>query len=721
MGQTVLSINVIYKRSIPIKKKYILIFILFLVTNLYSGIDWSKLVVESTMERNTPAALGRWMYPNGFYLYGQYQVWQRLGDDKYFEYIRNWLDLHIDEAGNIDQGINSLDNMQPGLITLYCYQETGQEKYKLAADHIRNVIKDYPRTADSAFWHAEYKQHQLWLDGVYMILPFLVKYGQMFDQQEYCNNEATRQIMLYAKHLKDSTGLLYHAYDESGSASWADPETNHSSWFWGRSMGWFGMAIIEILDVIPEYHENRDEVITILQDLIKGLAENQDPETGLWYQVTNKGDDPDNWLETSCSCMYTFFIARAAEEGYVSDSSKYIEIAKKGYHGVIENKMSIGEDNLTYLKDICQGTGVGDYQHYLNRSRNVNDRHGLGAFLVMNEVMAKYDTTHNENYAPAVSITRPDSQSVFSSGSDIDIIVNSFDYDGNVTQVEIYNSDSLLYTDTEEPWEFTWSNVPDGEYTIYAIAYDDSNASSRSASVPFTISDEVRIVEAESGSDFIGTIDNNHAGFTGAGFVNFTNEMESYLNLLVELPKAGQWMMKFRYGNGSENNRPCRIQIGATVIDSSYNFPSTGSWKNWEYSDDELSWNFEAGSCSLKVIALTDEGGPNLDHIRLRYTQPEKIETDYKGIVNNNFRLYPNYPNPFNSATTISYYIPRSGSVNLKIYDLNGDLIKEVIDKYQKAGHHDFQWNAGGLSSGIYIMRIQKQNDIRTRKMILLK
>lgn len=238
----------------------------------YSQVDWPKQVVESTMARNSPSQLGPWSYQKGFYLYGQYRVWQKLGDDRYFQYIQNWLDNHIDSNGNIDRTLNSLDNMQPGLITLYCYEKTGEEKYKKAADKIRNEFDTYPRTSDGAFWHTKSIVGQLLLDGVYMSLPFLVKYGQLFGDSTYCYNEASQQIIIYSSHLKDTTGLLYHGYDEDGSAWWADPVTHHSAEFWGRSMGWFGMTIIEILEILPKNHPNRPALIEILSDLIVGLG-----------------------------------------------------------------------------------------------------------------------------------------------------------------------------------------------------------------------------------------------------------------------------------------------------------------------------------------------------------------------------------------------------------------------------------------------------------------
>src|SRR5260370_22440756 len=137
--------------------------------------------------------------------------------------------------------------MWPGTLLLILDKEPKQEKHKLAADSIRKTFDTYPRTKDGAFWHANTpsRQWQNWADGVFMSLPFLVRYGQMFGDGKYANEEAVKQLLLYYKHLNDpATGLLYHAYDESGAAPWADPVTHRSAYFWCRAIGWYAMALI---------------------------------------------------------------------------------------------------------------------------------------------------------------------------------------------------------------------------------------------------------------------------------------------------------------------------------------------------------------------------------------------------------------------------------------------------------------------------------------------
>ena len=358
--------------------------------------DWSVAMVESTLKRYPTAKdLGAWGYAKSLYLYGQYLVYKRTQNPRYLQYIKDWIDSHVDANGLVTntnaQGVtntikyDNLDSMLPGNLLLLLYQETNDAKYKLAADRIRQRFDTYPRTKDGGFWHAAGKSRewQLWGDGVFMSMPFLARYGNLFGDGKYTNDEATKQLIIYASHLNDpKTGLMFHAYDESGQSNWADKETKHSAEIWCRAMGWFGMTLIEVLELLPNDHPSRPRLISQLQQLVKAWAKYQDQKTGLWYQVVDKGQDPANWLETSSSSMYTYVTAMAAERGYVAKS--YAKVAGRGYAGVL-TKISLDSDGMTSIIDICEGTNVADLAYYFGRKRATNDFHGLGAFLIMNE------------------------------------------------------------------------------------------------------------------------------------------------------------------------------------------------------------------------------------------------------------------------------------------------------------------------------------------------
>ncbi|MES2393136.1 MAG: glycoside hydrolase family 88 protein [Acidobacteriota bacterium] len=348
------------------------------------NVDWSKAVIENMMtSKPAPETLGGWGYAVSLYLYGQYLFYKRHGNRKYLDYIQGWVDHHVDNTGKIDRPITALDFILPGNLLLVLYKETGMEKYRTAAQTIRHTLDTYPRTEDGGFWHALSREHQLWLDGMFMSMPFLVRYGQMFQERDSAVDEAAKQLLIYAKHLNDpASGLMFHAYDESGKQPWADPVTHHSGFFWCRAIGWFGMALVEVLEVMPHNHPRRGDLIALVQQLCEAYQRYQDPATGLWYQIVDKGSDPNNWHETSSSSMYSYTLSRAVQRGYVP--RKLAAVARKGYAGVL-TQVSLDADGHAHIANICIGTNLGDLAFYYGRPRATDDFHGIGAFLIMNE------------------------------------------------------------------------------------------------------------------------------------------------------------------------------------------------------------------------------------------------------------------------------------------------------------------------------------------------
>ncbi|MGW5937961.1 glycoside hydrolase family 88/105 protein [Streptomyces celluloflavus] len=346
--------------------------------------DWSVALTDSTLARYTPATIGGWSYPVGLYLYGQYLVYLRTHQQRYLDYLKEYVDRFVDDAGNIGQGFNSLDSMQAGRLLVILHHETGADRYRIAAHKIRKRLDSYPRTADGGFWHAttSSRAHQLWGDGVYMVTPFLVEYGREFGDTQYVDDEAARQLDVYGTHLQSPNGLLRHAYDESGTAGWADPKTGQAPEQWCRAVGWYAMADVDVLDALPAGHPRRARLTGILRKLAAGLERTQDPATGRWFQVMDKGDRPGNWTETSCTSMFAFALSRGVQQGYLDPH--YTKVAQRAYAGVLHS-ISLGADGRTNLTGITVGTNVGDYAYYIDRTRATNDFHGLGAFLIMSE------------------------------------------------------------------------------------------------------------------------------------------------------------------------------------------------------------------------------------------------------------------------------------------------------------------------------------------------
>ena len=350
------------------------------------GMDWARALVDSTNKRfPNPAAapFDAWSYQPALFLHGEYLVYKRTRDARYLQYVKAWVDSQIDASGNIPDTLSWLDDIMPGNVLVDVYQEAPEPRYKTAIERIRKRFDSFPRTSDGAFWHNTGATGQTWGDGVFMSCPFLARYGQLFGDAAYANDETSRQLMLYHEHLKHPTnGTHYHAWDEQGDATWTTAAVKHSSESWCRAVGWYGMAMIEVLEVLPSNHVARPELVSILQGLVEGFKRNQDPVTGRWFQVIDKGADSGNWLETSCSAMLAYTVSRAVQRGYVA--ATYAEVVSKAYAGVMQ-KVTLGGDGLTNITDISVGTGVGNLAYYYGRGRATNDFHGLGAVLIMLE------------------------------------------------------------------------------------------------------------------------------------------------------------------------------------------------------------------------------------------------------------------------------------------------------------------------------------------------
>ena len=397
-----------------------------------SDIDWSvKMADMIVATKSTPLT---WNYTVGLMLEGVLRVYKRTHDPKYLDFINEWAHYHISADGTISKEINNLDNMMPGYLILHLYELTGIERYKLAADRIRNRFDTYPRTADSCFWHGSTLEGQLWLDGLYMSFPFLTTYGNMFGNENYAYTNSLRGFNLQIKHTLDNeTGLLHHAYDEDGSSVWAIPPYNRAPYFWGRAIGWTVMGLEEILDIIPEDFPKYDTVVNQYISILKSLTNYQDSATGLWYQIIDRGDLPANWHETSCSMMFLYAMERAIQKGLLAES--YRTNVERGYMGIL-TQISEGPNNMVYLKNTSAGTGASsDINYYFNRPKNTNDNHGLGSFLIMNELIAY---NNNAWFPVSVPKTKMRNVSVFPNPCGDFTELRSYSLEGNI-KIDIYN------------------------------------------------------------------------------------------------------------------------------------------------------------------------------------------------------------------------------------------------------------------------------------------
>jgi unsaturated rhamnogalacturonyl hydrolase len=319
------------------------------------------------------------------------QAIDKLGyiDTVYSKFHEDYLNYFIQDSSirNYELEEYNLDNVNPakGLITLY--KRTGEEKYLNAINLIVKQLEQQPKTKSGGFWHKEKYPYQMWLDGVYMSSPFLAQYAIEFNKPAWFDTVTFQIMHIYSKTCDPKTKLLYHAWDESKSQAWCDPETGRSKEFWGRAMGWYMMAIVDVLGYLPNDHPDRDSIIHILATTSEALLNVRDPETGLWYQVLDKGNQEGNYLEASCSSMFTYAFARGAKMGYLP--SDYQEIAEKSFQALIDNFITTGNDGLPVMTGICAAAGLGgnpyrdgSYSYYISEKKRDNDTKGVAPFIM---------------------------------------------------------------------------------------------------------------------------------------------------------------------------------------------------------------------------------------------------------------------------------------------------------------------------------------------------
>ena len=347
---------------------------------------WSERMAQTVMTRY-PSALTipfkPWCYPQGYFLSGLDKLWRSTGDRKYYDYIMNWAESVVDADGDpVYFRGRSMDDMMAGAVVVWAYRQTGDERFRKAAERIRRSYDDYPRTSDGIFWHGRGTKGQIWVDGVFMGQMFLTKYGKYIGDADYCFDEAARQLKGMYRHLrKGDSGLLLHGWDEDKDARWADPQTGFAPEIWSEGLGWYALIMVETLEVFPKDHPEYKDLVDITRSLMAGLKATQDPTAGLWYQVVDKGDRPGNWHETSGSGMFVYALQRAIELGLIKEAD-YKDNVIKGYYGLLSKAKVSPADGLLDLYDANDGLGIQkDYQTYVTRPRKMNGQEVISSFL----------------------------------------------------------------------------------------------------------------------------------------------------------------------------------------------------------------------------------------------------------------------------------------------------------------------------------------------------
>ena len=393
---------------------------LALLKNPYK--HYSEWMTRSEMKRYPQSYLldfsnrPKWSYVMGIELEGMLDTYLRYGGQDIFDYCKLYTDTMINEKGEI-RGYNikdyNLDNIRTGHFVTRMYQQQPEKKNLLAMQTLMKQLQEQPRTVvDKVYWHKAIYAYQVWLDGIFMGLPYRCLTAPITEKNAKAvtsiYDDAVDQLTItYNRTLDPKTGLNRHAYDENRNMFWADKETGLSQHCWGRAQGWYTMALIEVLDAVPADYARRSELLELLQKDLDAIIRWQDRNTGVWYQVMDSPGREGNYLESTCSAMFTYALLKAYRKGYVG--TKYRDAGIKAYRGIVNNFIKVNDDETISLTQCCAVAGLGpgisaeveaalkrinpkaqakenkrrdgSYNYYLSEQIRDNDAKGIGPFV----------------------------------------------------------------------------------------------------------------------------------------------------------------------------------------------------------------------------------------------------------------------------------------------------------------------------------------------------
>ncbi len=356
---------------------------------------WSDKMALTIMKRHPQAYMiddaknPKWDYVHGLVLHSMEELYKKNPDPRYPVYIKGYVDALVQNDGSIksyDLDNYNIDMVVSGRLLFKIYETTKEEKYLKALQLLRKQLTEQPRTESGGFWHKKIYPNQMWLDGLYMGEPFYAEYTTVFENGKQLDDVA-KQFELIQKHATDpKTGLLYHGWDESKQMAWANKETGTSPNFWSRALGWYAMALVDVLDYFPKEHPKQKELVGYLNSVSEALAKYQD-KSGLWYQVTDKGNKEGNYLEASGSSMFAYAFAKGANKGYLP--SKYKKLANKAFDGLTKQLIKVDADGSITLTEACAVAGLGgtpyrdgSYEYYVKERKKDNDPKATGPFIL---------------------------------------------------------------------------------------------------------------------------------------------------------------------------------------------------------------------------------------------------------------------------------------------------------------------------------------------------
>lgn len=333
----------------------------------------------------------KWNYIDGCMITGILERYEITGEARFLDFADRFMSGFVEEDGRIrtyDPAEYSLDNVNPAKNLFTLYDLTGKEKYRKALELVRSQLSTMPRTPEGNFWHKLIYPNQVWLDGIYMALPFYMEYEKRFDAQKDCQ-DICQQIANVEIRMRDpKTGLYYHGYDASRKMYWADPDTGCSPNFWLRAEGWFILGLVDVLEIMKDLPMQAESVHLqhMLLDLAKALSKYQDP-SGLWYQLIALPELAGNYLETSGTALISAALLKAVRLGFLPESFR--AVGEKAFYGIVDHRLTKNADGTPCVTGICLVAGLGGEQHrdgsvayYLSEPVVQNDAKGVGPLLL---------------------------------------------------------------------------------------------------------------------------------------------------------------------------------------------------------------------------------------------------------------------------------------------------------------------------------------------------
>ena len=331
-----------------------------------------------------------WNYIDGCMILALLEIYNATGEKKYYEFADAFIDHRVQEDGTITKYSveeYNIDNVNAGKTLFALYALNGKEKYRKAIDLIYSQVETQPRTEEGNFWHKMIYPNQIWLDGLYMAQPFYMQYEVTYNNGANCRDSFEQFLHVYDLMKDTRNGLYYHAYDDSRESFWCDPVTGLSDNFWLRALGWYAMALIDTMEVMPEsMAQEKEKLGAIYKELIDAMLPYQDKETGMWYQVVNRGRIKPNYLETSGSAIFAYAIMKSVRLGYLDES--YFTFGERAFTGICETYLS-EENGELQLDGICLVAGLGNkemregtFDYYMREPIVKNEAKGVAPLIL---------------------------------------------------------------------------------------------------------------------------------------------------------------------------------------------------------------------------------------------------------------------------------------------------------------------------------------------------